>query len=83
MARWLLLAQDRREADEIALMHEFLSLMFGVRGAGVTTALRHLGDKALMATARGTMAIRDRSARHGEPPRTRTVIASRGCNPGT
>jgi CRP-like cAMP-binding protein len=60
LARWLLMAQDRIEADEIALTHEFLSLMLGVRRAGVTTALRHFEDKALIATARGIIAIRDR-----------------------
>jgi CRP-like cAMP-binding protein len=60
LARWLLMAQDRLETDELVLTHEFLSLMLGVRRAGVTTALQQLESRGLVATARGSVSILDR-----------------------
>jgi CRP-like cAMP-binding protein len=61
LARWLLMSQDR-VGDELPLTHEFLSLMLGVRRAGVTEALQRLeGLKAIRATrSRITVLQRDR-----------------------
>jgi CRP-like cAMP-binding protein len=51
LARWLLMAQDRVEADEIRLTHDLLSLMLGIRRAGVTTALNAFETKGLISHA--------------------------------
>src|SRR5262245_16081344 len=60
LARWLLMAQDRIDAKELVLTHEFLALMLGVRRAGVTIALQHYETQGLIATGRGSVTIKDR-----------------------
>ena len=60
LARWLLMAQDRVDGDELALTHEFLSLMLGVRRPGVTVALNLLERPGLIARSRGAITILNR-----------------------
>jgi CRP-like cAMP-binding protein len=60
LARWLLMAQDRLGGDEVPLTHEFLSLMLGVRRAGVTGALNQLHRKGVIRLSRGRIEIVDR-----------------------
>jgi CRP-like cAMP-binding protein len=60
LARWLLMASDRLEGNEIPLTHEFLSLMLGVRRAGVTVALNYLEQRGIIQLARGDIIILDR-----------------------
>lgn len=60
LARWLLMAHDRIDGDEIALTHEFLAQMLGVRRPGVTLALNHLEARGLIRTNRGVISIVDR-----------------------
>jgi CRP-like cAMP-binding protein len=60
LARWLLMAHDRSEGDEMALTHQFLALMLTVRRPGVTVALNLLEEKGLTKRARGVIAIVDR-----------------------
>jgi CRP-like cAMP-binding protein len=59
LARWLLMCQDRLDADDLPLTHEFLALMLGVRRASVTTAL-HILEGAMIIRGRGLIQIRDR-----------------------
>jgi hypothetical protein len=42
------------------MTHEFLSLMLGVRRAGVTDALGSLQSAGFIATSRGQITIKDR-----------------------
>ncbi|WP_430252220.1 Crp/Fnr family transcriptional regulator [Neorhizobium sp. DAR64860/K0K1] len=61
LSRWLLMCHDRIRDDDMALTHEFLSLMLGVRRSGVTDNLHILeGMRAIKAT-RGRILIRDRA----------------------
>lgn len=60
LARWLLMCHDRVGGDDLPLTHEFLSLMLGVRRAGVTVALGALESQGLIRTRRGGCAVVDR-----------------------
>jgi CRP-like cAMP-binding protein len=60
LARWLLMAHDRVDADEMPLTHEFLSLMLAVRRPGVTDGLQSFKRKNLLKHARGKITILDR-----------------------
>ena len=60
LARWLLMSCDRLERDSFPVTHEFMSLMLGVRRAGVTDALGSLAAAGHIATSRGQITILDR-----------------------
>jgi CRP-like cAMP-binding protein len=62
LARWLLMANDRMDGDQIAITHEFLSLMLAVRRAGVTTTMASLVDRGCVAIKRGSINILDRAS---------------------
>jgi CRP-like cAMP-binding protein len=60
LARWLLSALDRCEGNELALSHEFLSMMIGRRRAGVTVALGAMKQAGLIANSHGRIQVVDR-----------------------
>jgi CRP-like cAMP-binding protein len=60
LARWLLMADDRIDDDELPLTHEFLSMMLGVGRAGVTVAMRSLEGSGFITTKRGLITVIDR-----------------------
>lgn len=62
LARWLLMAHDRVNADELAITHEYISLMLAVRRPSVTTALHILEGNQLIRSERGVITIRNRKA---------------------
>jgi len=61
LARWLLMCHDRVDGDELALTHEFMSLMLGVRRPGVTTTLHVLEGGLLVRATRGRVTVRNRA----------------------
>ncbi|MBA8840871.1 Crp/Fnr family transcriptional regulator [Ochrobactrum sp. RH2CCR150] len=60
LARWLLMCGDRISGSEIALTHEFLSIMLGVRRPSVTTSLHILEGMGHIRSVRGAVIIRNR-----------------------
>ncbi len=60
LARWLLMCHDRVDGDDIAITHDFLSMMLGVRRAGVTTTLHILEANSLIRAKRGVITVLDR-----------------------
>ena len=61
LSRWLLMAQDRVDGDEIPLTHEFLAMMLGTRRASVTDALQVLEGCGTIDSKRGRIRVCDRS----------------------
>ncbi|HET6159025.1 MAG TPA: Crp/Fnr family transcriptional regulator [Dongiaceae bacterium] len=60
LARWILMARDRIDGEQLSLTHEFLAMMLGVRRPGVTVALNLLEQIGLIRAARGKISIIDR-----------------------
>jgi CRP-like cAMP-binding protein len=60
LARWILMAHDRIRDNTLPLTHEFLSLMLGVRRAGVTEALQSLKRHKLIDSGRNQIVVLNR-----------------------
>lgn len=60
LARWLLMAHDRLDGDEIPLTHEVLAQMLGVNRPGVTNAVHGLEGHHAIASRRGCLIVLDR-----------------------
>jgi CRP-like cAMP-binding protein len=62
LARWLLMAHDRVDGNDLALTHEFLATMLGSARPGVTIAIEGLERTGQIAHRRGVITILDRQA---------------------
>jgi CRP-like cAMP-binding protein len=60
LARWLLMAHDRLDGDDLPLTQEFLAMMLGVRRSGVSSALDLLEKSGLVQAKRGVITVNDR-----------------------
>lgn len=60
LARWLLMTQDRAQADSFQVTHEFLAYMLGVRRVGITAAAGKLQRAGLIEYRRGKLSVVDR-----------------------
>lgn len=61
LARWLLMARDRTQSNELFLTHEVLALMLGVRRESVTQAARSLQKHGFISYSRGDLMLLDQS----------------------
>lgn len=59
--RWLLMSSDGIGSDEVALTHEYLAVMLGVRRATVTEVAIKVQDAGLITYHRGLIRILDRA----------------------
>jgi CRP-like cAMP-binding protein len=62
LARWLLMAQDRVQSDELNFTQEFLAMMLGSRRTTVTVVAGELQRKGLIDYRRGRVRILNRKA---------------------
>jgi CRP-like cAMP-binding protein len=60
LARWILMAHDRIDGNDLGFTHELLALMLGVRRAGVSVALGMLETRALVSARRALIVVNDR-----------------------
>jgi CRP-like cAMP-binding protein len=61
LARWLLMASDRLEANDVAVTHEALAQALGVRRAGVTVAMHGLEGRQALRSERRRVRLLDRA----------------------
>lgn len=59
VARWMLLARERLQCDQLPVTHDLLASMLGVRRPGVSEALANLEAQAVIQRSRGSLHILD------------------------
>jgi CRP-like cAMP-binding protein len=60
LARWMLMAHDRTEGDEVPMTQEFLAIMLCVQRPGVSIAMGRLQGGGHIRTGRGSITVMDR-----------------------
>ncbi len=59
LCRWLLLAHDALDGEDIPLTHQMLARLLGVRRAGITECLRVLENEGALENTRALICIKD------------------------
>lgn len=62
LARWLLMAHDRADGDELALTQEFIAMMLGVHRPSITVTAGILQRAGLIRYAGGRVTVLDRAS---------------------
>ena len=62
LARWILLCDDRTASGELAMTHDYMSVMLAVRRPSVTTAIHVLEGNGLIRAERGLIVVRNRAS---------------------
>jgi CRP-like cAMP-binding protein len=62
LARWLLMCHDRVTDDDLALTHDMIAIMLGVRRPGVTVALQNIEATGAISVHRGRTTVVNRVA---------------------
>lgn len=60
LARWILMAHDRLEGDELPLTHDFLAIMLAAHRSGVTLAVQTVEGYGAIRAKRALIVVRDR-----------------------
>jgi CRP-like cAMP-binding protein len=60
LCRWLLMTHDQLPGDRLAMTHDILAHMLGVRREGVTIAAGQLQEQGMISYSRGSVVILDR-----------------------
>jgi len=61
LARWILMAHDRLDGDELLLTHDFLAIMLGTTRSGVTLAMQALEGHGAISAKRARIIVQDRA----------------------
>lgn len=61
LARWVLMSHDRFSGNDLAVTHEFIALMVGVRRQGITEALHQLAGQRLIRSTRDRLHVVNRN----------------------
>jgi CRP-like cAMP-binding protein len=59
VARWVLMTHDRAGKGVVAISHEAIALMLGIRRSGVTVALNEMEKRGLLRLQRGGLLVVD------------------------
>jgi CRP-like cAMP-binding protein len=66
LARWLLMSQDRAQADTFHVTQEFLALMLGVQRVSVSEAASRFQKNGLIRYSGGALTVQDRASLEAE-----------------